>query len=51
LKAKGFDAELFGRKNNLHAVSFSSHTSKEAAIQELSRIREEFDRNAWLLRF
>ncbi len=49
LKAKGYDAELFGRKNNLYAVSFSSHVSKEAAVREMNRIREQFNPDAWLL--
>ena len=49
LKAKGYDAELFGRKDNLYAVSFSSHLSKEAAVLEMNRIREQFNPKAWLL--
>ncbi len=49
LKAKGYDAELFGRHGNLYAVSFSSHVSKTAAVQELNRIREQINPKAWLL--
>jgi cell division septation protein DedD len=49
LKAQGYDAELFGRKDNLYAVSFSSHLSKESAVQELNRIREQSNPKAWLL--
>jgi nucleoid DNA-binding protein len=49
LKAKGYDAELFGRHGNLYAVSFSSHVSKTAAVQELNRIREQINLKAWLL--
>jgi cell division septation protein DedD len=49
LKAKGYDAELFGRKNNLYAVSFSSHASRAAAVEEMSRIREQINPKAWLL--
>ena len=49
LKSKDYGAELFGRKNNLHAVSFSSHESKAAAIEEMNRIREQYDQKAWLL--
>jgi nucleoid DNA-binding protein len=51
LKTKGFDAELFGRKNNLYGVSFSSHVSRSAAMQELTRIREQFNPEAWLLHY
>ncbi len=49
LKAKGYDAELFGRHGNLYAVSFSSHVSKTAAVQDLNRIREQVNPKAWLL--
>ena len=49
LKAKGYNAELFGRHGNLYAVSFSSHVSKAAAVQEMNRIREQFNPQAWLL--
>ena len=49
LKAKGYDAEVFGRHGNLYAVSFSSHVSKAAAVQEMNRIREQFNPQAWLL--
>ena len=49
LKAKGYDAELFGRKDNLYAVSFSSHASRAAAVEEMSRIREQINPKAWLL--
>ena len=49
LKAKGYDAELFGRKDNLYAVSFSSHVSRAAAVEEMNRIREQFNPKAWLL--
>lgn len=49
LKAKGYDAELFGRHGNLYGVSFSSHESKAAAVQEMNRIREQSTPQAWLL--
>ncbi len=49
LKAKGFNAELFGRHGNLYGVSFSSHESKAAAVQEMNRIREQSNPQAWLL--
>ena len=49
LKARGYDAELFGRHGDLHAVSFSSHVSKEAAVQEMNKIREEINPDAWLI--
>jgi nucleoid DNA-binding protein len=49
LKAKGYDAELFGRHGNLYGVSFSSHESKAPAVAEMNRIREQFNPQAWLL--
>ncbi len=49
LKAKGYDAELFGRHGDLHAVSFSSHVSKATAVQEMNKIREEYNPDAWLI--
>jgi cell division septation protein DedD len=49
LKDKGYNAELFGRKDNLYAVSFSSHVSKTAALEDLARIRQEANAKAWLL--
>jgi nucleoid DNA-binding protein len=49
LKAQGYSAELFGRKNNLYGVSFSSHASRAEAIRELDRIREKGNPKAWLL--
>jgi len=49
LKSQGHDAELFGRHNNLYAVSFSSHVSRAAAVQEMNRMREQVNPDAWLL--
>jgi len=49
LKARGYDAELFGRHGDLHAVCFSSHVSKEAAVQEMNKIRKEYNPDAWLI--
>jgi cell division septation protein DedD len=49
LKAQGYDSEVFGRKDDLYAVSFSSHVSRAAALEDLARIRKEGNTKAWLL--
>lgn len=49
LRAKGFDASIIGKRNNLHTVCFSSHSNKQSAEEELERIRNNNDRQAWLL--
>jgi cell division septation protein DedD len=49
LTSQGHDAELFGRHGELYAVSFSSHVLRAAAVEEMNRIREEINPDAWLL--
>jgi cell division septation protein DedD/nucleoid DNA-binding protein len=49
LKQKGFNAELFGTHDNLYAVSFSSFSSRTQAEEELKRIRQTTEPNAWIL--
>jgi nucleoid DNA-binding protein len=49
LKTEGYDAEMFGPKNNLYGVSFSSYESRDAALRELARIKEDSNPQAWLL--
>jgi hypothetical protein len=49
LRAKGYDASVFGKRDNLHAVCFSSFASKQAATRELRRIQSTFDPSAWIL--
>ncbi len=46
---KGYKAQKFGMIGNLHAVSYSSFTNKEKALQELQRIREEVAPEAWMV--
>jgi cell division septation protein DedD len=49
LRDQGYNASIFGKRNNLHSVCFSEHTSRQAASEELARIRASYDPNAWLL--
>ncbi|MFC2115535.1 SPOR domain-containing protein [Bacteroidota bacterium] len=49
LRAQGYDASIFGMHKNLHAVCFNAHSSKQAAIEELRRIRDTYDPNVWVL--
>jgi cell division septation protein DedD len=48
LKQKGYDAEKFGKIGNLHAVSYSSFIDRTEAQNQLRRIREEEEQEAWL---
>ncbi len=48
LKQKGYDAEKFGKIGNLHAVSYSSFVDRTEAQNQLRRIREEEEMEAWL---
>jgi hypothetical protein len=48
LKGKGFSAQKYGKRGNLHCVSYSSFTDKDNAITELEKIRNEEDPDAWL---
>lgn len=49
LKKKGFQAEKFGKIGNLHAVSFSSFADKSAALEELKKIRNTEQKEAWIV--
>ncbi len=49
LKSKGFNSSVIGKRNNLYTVCFSSHASKKSAEEELARIRNSNDAQAWLL--
>ena len=48
LRKKGFQSEKFGKIGNLHAVSFSSFADKSAALEELKRIRNTEQKEAWI---
>ena len=48
LRRKGFQSEKFGKIGNLHAVSFSSYADKSAALDELKRIRNTEQKEAWI---
>jgi nucleoid DNA-binding protein len=51
LRKKGFQAEKFGKIGNLFAVSFSSFTDKSAALEELKKIRNTEQKEAWIAYF
>jgi cell division septation protein DedD len=48
LVKKGFQAQKYGKRGNLHCVSYSSFTNRDKAIIELEKIRNEEDPDAWL---
>lgn len=45
---KGFPAQKYGKRGNLHCVSYSSFKNRDKAITELEKIRKEEDPDAWL---
>ena len=45
---KGYDAEKFGKVGNLHAVSYSSFIDRAEAQNQLRKIREEEELEAWI---
>jgi hypothetical protein len=49
LLTKGFNAELFRTDDNLYTVSFSSFSSRAQAEEELKRIRQTTEPDAWIL--
>lgn len=51
LRAKGYNAEEFGRIGNLHAVSYAAFDNRTDALHELERIRREEQADAWMTRF
>jgi hypothetical protein len=48
LKQKGYEAEKFGKIGNLHAVSYSSFIDRTEAQNQLRKIREEEEMEAWI---
>lgn len=49
LNKKGFNARMIGKHNNLHAVSYSSFSTRQEALAFLSKIKNDENPNAWLL--
>jgi len=49
LKDKGYDASVFGMREDLHAVCFNSHPTRQAAVKEMYRVRDSYDPKAWVL--
>lgn len=49
LREQGFDAELIGERDGMHAVSYASFTKKAEATKEMNRIKNEEGLQAWLL--
>ena len=49
LLTKGFNAELFRTDDDLYTVSFSSFPSRAQAEEELKRIRQTTEPDAWIL--
>lgn len=49
LRQKGFNAELFLTPDNLYRVSFSSFATRDLAEEELRRIRQTTEPDAWVL--
>ena len=46
---KGYDAEMIGERNGMHAVSYASFQNKSQAQTELQRLRNQEELSAWLL--
>jgi cell division protein FtsN len=52
LSGKGYDAEKAGTNKSGHVrISYRSFSDKKAALEYLSRIREEENQSAWLLKY
>jgi len=49
LMDQGYNAEMVGKRNGMHAVSYASFQNKSKAQNELRRLREEEGLTAWLL--
>ncbi|MBS3806061.1 MAG: SPOR domain-containing protein [Bacteroidales bacterium] len=49
LMDQGYNAEMVGERNGMHAVSYASFQNKSKAQSELRRLREEEGLTAWLL--
>ena len=48
LRKKGYPAENLGVFNGYHVVSFNSFASRKEAVNELNKIRGDFEAEAWL---
>mgnify|MGYP006295187905 FL=1 len=48
---KGYNAEIIGERDGMHAVSYASFKSKSKAEQELKKMRSEKGVQAWLLHY
>ena len=46
---KGYDSEMIGERDGMHAVSYASFQNKSRAKRELQRLRNEEGVQAWLL--
>jgi hypothetical protein len=51
MNGRGWDARVVAPEKGMHRVSIASFVIKEEALGQLSKIREESNPNAWLLRF
>ncbi|MGM0530597.1 MAG: SPOR domain-containing protein [Bacteroidota bacterium] len=49
LQDDGYDSEMIGERNGMHAVSYASFENKDEAQKELQRLRNEEGVQAWLL--
>jgi hypothetical protein len=49
LREKGCDSKKFGMRGRLHMVCCKAYSGKQEAINELNKIRADFEPNAWLL--
>ena len=51
LRKKGYPAENLGVFNGYHVVSFNSFGSRKEAVNELSKIRGDYEAEAWLKKY
>ena len=49
LQDQGYNSEMIGERNGMHAVSYASFNNKSQAQRELQRLRNEEGVQAWLL--
>ncbi|MEF8844806.1 MAG: SPOR domain-containing protein [Bacteroidales bacterium] len=49
LRSQGYDSEMIGERNGMHAVSYASFDNKSQAKRELQKLRNEEGVQAWLL--
>lgn len=50
LRGQGYDASIFEQKGDLHLVAFGSYATRQAATEDLERIRANDNPGAWLKR-